>query len=192
MHLVLRVPDRAQAWEILNRYTKNPNLVKHGLAVEAVMRAIADKHGEDPDLFGIVGLLHDFDYEAYPEIGQHTIEGGRILAAEGFPKRMITAIQSHVTENGLPRDSLLEKAIFASDELTGFIVAVTLVRPEKRLSEVTPRSVIKKLKDKGFARGVNRDDVYAGVEGLGVDLEAFITFIVDALKPHADALGLNP
>ncbi len=186
------VPDRTQAWEILNRYTKNPNLIKHGLAVEAVMRAIAAEHGEDPDLFGMVGLLHDFDYEAYPEIGQHTIEGGRILAAEGFPERIITAIQSHVTENGLPRDSLLEKAIFASDELTGFIVAVTLVRPEKRLSEVTPRSVIKKLKDKGFARGVNRDDVYGGVEGLDVDLEEFITFIVDALKPHADLLGLNP
>nr|WP_243239553.1 HDIG domain-containing metalloprotein [Sulfobacillus harzensis] len=186
------MPARDKAWDILNRYTKNPNLIKHGLAVEAVMRAIAVQHGEDPDLFGLVGLLHDFDYEAYPEIGEHTIEGGRILAAEGFPDRIITAIRSHVTENGLPRDTLLEKAIFASDELTGFVVAVTLVRPEKSLSEVTPRSVIKKLKDKGFARGVNRADVYAGVEGLGVPLEDFITFIVDALKPHAAALGLNP
>lgn len=185
------MPTRDKAWEILNRYTKNPNLINHGLAVEAVMRAIALDHGEDADLFGLVGLLHDFDYEAYPEIGQHTIEGGRILAQEGFPDRIITAIQSHVTENGLPRETLLEKAIFASDELTGFIVAVTLVRPEKRLSEVTPRSVIKKLKDKGFARGVNRADVYGGVEGLGVELDAFITFIVEALKPHYEALGLN-
>lgn len=185
-------PAREKAWEILNQYTKNPNLIKHGLAVEAVMRAIAVQHGEDPDLFGLVGLLHDFDYEVYPEIGQHTIKGGEILAQEGFPDRIITAIRSHVTENGLPRDGMLEKAIFASDELTGFVVAVTLVRPEKSLSEVTSRSVVKKLKDKGFARGVNRADVYDGVAGLGVELEDFIPFIVDALKPHAAALGLNP
>lgn len=185
-------PSREQAWEILNRYTKNPNLVKHGLAVEAVMRAIARQNGEDEDLFGLVGLLHDFDYEVYPEIGQHTIEGGKILLQEGFPERIVAAIRSHVTENGLPRDGLLEKAIFASDELTGFIVAVTLVRPDKNLSDVTPKSVIKKLKDKGFARGVNRADVYDGTAGLGVELDLFITFIVDALKPHAEALGLNP
>ncbi|PSR20096.1 MAG: HAD family hydrolase [Sulfobacillus acidophilus] len=185
-------PAREQGWQILNQYTKNPNLVKHGLAVEAVMRAIAQAHGEDVELFGLVGLLHDFDYEMYPHIGQHTIEGGKILLNAGFPDRIVRAIRSHVTENGLPRDDLLERAIFAADELTGFVVAVTLVRPGKSLSEVSPRSVIKKLKDKGFARGVNRNDVYDGVKGLGEDLEAFIAFVVDTLKPHAAELGLNP
>jgi putative nucleotidyltransferase with HDIG domain len=185
-------PEREQAWKILNQYTKNPNLIKHALAVEAVMRAIAQEHGADVELFGLVGLLHDFDYEMYPEVGQHTIEGGNILLHAGFPDRIVRAIRSHVTENGLPRDELLERAIFAADELTGFVVAVTLVRPGQSLSEVSPRSVVKKLKDKGFARGVNRSDVYNGVSGLGVDLETFIAFVVDALKPHAAELGLNP
>lgn len=185
-------PTRDKAWKILTQYTQNPNLIKHGLAVEAVMRAIAEEHGEDVELFGLVGLLHDFDYEMYPEIGQHTIEGGEILIQEGFPDRIVRAIRSHVTENAMPRDDLLEKAIFAADELTGFVVAVTLVRPTQSLSEVSPRSVIKKLKDKGFARGVNRDEVYAGVRGLGAELEPFIAFVVEALKPHAAELGLNP
>ncbi|MCY0877841.1 MAG: HDIG domain-containing protein [Firmicutes bacterium] len=185
-------PSREQAWDILNRYTQNPQLIKHALAVEAVMRALARQYGEDEDLFGLVGLLHDFDYEKYPAIGEHTIKGGEILLQEGFPERIVTAIRSHVTENQIPRDGLLEKAIFAADELTGFVVAVTLVRPEKQLSQVTPRSVIKKLKDKSFARGVNRQEVYDGVAGLGVDLEAFIAFIVEALEPQAAALGLNP
>lgn len=186
------LPPREKAWKILNQYTQNPNLVKHGLAVEAVMRKIAEEHHQDPDLFGMVGLLHDFDYEAFPDIGSHTIEGAKILQKDGFPEYMTRAIQSHVTENQISRDGLLERAIFASDELTGFIVAVTLVRPNKSLSDVTPQSVMKKLKDKGFARGVNRADVYDGVAGLGVDLESFITFIVNALKPHAETLGLNP
>lgn len=185
-------PSREQAWGILNRYTQSPNLVKHGVAVEAVMRALAQEHGQDPDLFGLVGLLHDFDYEQYPEIGQHTIEGGKILREAGFPDVIVEAIQSHVTENNLARDTLLKRAIFASDELTGFVVAVALVRPTKSISDVTPRSVIKKLKDKGFARGVNREEVYAGVSGLEVELDAYIQFVVDALKPHAEALGLNP
>lgn len=185
-------PDRQVAWSILNQHTTNPNLIKHGLAVEAVMRALALQHGEDVDLFGLVGLLHDFDYERYPEIGEHTIEGGKILLETGFPDRIVEAIRSHVSENNIPRDDLLKRAIFAADELTGFIVAVTLVRPTKSLSDVTPRSVIKKLKDKGFARGVNRDDVYVGVAGLGVELDDFIQFIVSALKPHAESLGLNP
>lgn len=188
----MTLPPRSEAWEILNQYTKNPSLIKHGLAVEAVMRQVAEQHHENPDLFGMVGLLHDFDYEVYPDIGTHTIEGGKILAERGFPSRVIEAIRSHVTENGLPRDTLLEKAIYASDELTGFVVAVTLVRPQKSLSEVSVKSVIKKLKDKGFARGVNRQDVYGGVEGMGVPLEDYITFIIEALKPHAETLGLNP
>lgn len=185
-------PSRQTAWEILNEHTKNPNLIKHALAVEAVMRALAVQHGEDEELFALVGLLHDFDYEQYPEIGQHTIEGGRILQEHGFPDRIVDAIRSHVTENQIARDDLLKKAIFAADELTGFVVAVTLVRPTQSLSDVTPKSVMKKLKDKGFARGVNRQDVYDGVQGLNVELDQFIQFIVEALKPHAQELGLNP
>lgn len=185
-------PPREKAWNILNQYTKNPSLIKHGIAVEAVMRALAVQHGEDPDLFGMVGLLHDFDYEQYPDIGQHTIAGGQILLQEGFPEIIVEAIRSHVTENNLPRDTFLKRAIFASDELTGFIVAVTLVRPTKSISDVSPPAVTKKLKDKGFARGVNRDEVYAGVAGLAVELDTFIRFIVDALRPHALELGLNP
>jgi putative nucleotidyltransferase with HDIG domain len=185
-------PAREEAWSILNHYTQSSNLVKHGVAVEAVMRALAVQNGEDPDLFGLVGLLHDFDYEQYPEIGQHTVEGGKILLEAGFPDVIVEAIRSHVTENNIPRDTLLRRAIFASDELTGFVVAVALVRPTKSISDVSPKSVVKKLKDKGFARGVNREEVYAGVAGLGMDLDAFIQFIVEALKPHAAALGLNP
>ncbi len=185
-------PDRQQAWAILNQYTKSPGLIKHALAVEAVMRALADQHHDDVQLFGLVGLLHDFDYEQYPEIGQHTIEGGKILRQAGFPEVIVDAIQSHVTENQIPRDTYVKRAIFASDELTGFIVAVTLVRPTKSLGEVSARSVMKKLKDKGFARGVNRDEVYEGVAGLNIDLENFIAFIVSALTPQAQNLDLNP
>ena len=185
-------PDRELAWTILNQYTKNPSLLKHGLAVESVMRALAKAHGEDADLFGLVGLLHDFDYEAFPAIGQHTIEGGKILLAQGFPEIIVRAIRSHVTENGIARESLLERGIYASDELTGFVVAVTLVKPNQSLSEVSSASVKKKLKDKGFARGVNRQDVYDGAAGLGVTLEEYVEFILTALKPHADALGLHP
>lgn len=185
-------PSRDQAWALLNEYTKNPSLIKHALAVEAVMQALAEQHQEDTDLFGLVGLLHDFDYERFPEIGQHTIEGGKILAEHGFPDIIIQAIRSHVTENGIARDSLLEKGIYASDELTGFVVAVTLVNPQQSLSEVKTASVKKKLKDKGFARGVNRQDVYDGVQGLGVTLEEYIEFIVASLKPHAEAIGLHP
>ncbi|WP_053960919.1 HDIG domain-containing metalloprotein [Sulfobacillus thermosulfidooxidans] len=185
-------PGREQAWQLLNRYTKNPSLIKHALAVEAVMQALAERYGEDPDLYARVGLLHDFDYEAFPEIGEHTIQGGRILTEEGFPDIIVEAIKSHVNENGIPRDTLLKRAIYAADELTGFIVAATLVRPNKSLSELTPKSVIKKLKDKSFAKGVNRNDVYQGAEGLGIDLDELIQFIINALIPHAETLGLNP
>lgn len=186
------LPSREDAWSILTEFTKSESLLKHALAVEAVMRALAQAHGEDEQLFGLVGLLHDFDYEVYSEIGTHTIEGGRILKERDFPDVVIRAIQSHVTENDISRDSLLEKGIFASDELTGFVVAATLVRPEKDLSGQSPKSVMKKLKDKGFAKGVNRQEVYDGVAGLGVELADYIQFIIDALKPKAESIGLNP
>lgn len=184
------LPAREQAWAILNRYTKNDRLIKHALGVEAVMRAFARRAGESEDLYGLVGLLHDFDYERWPEVGQHTVEGAKILRAEGFPPVVVDAVLSHVTENNLPRDTLLKKAIFACDELTGFVVAVALVKGGD-LSQVTPQSVMKKLKDKSFARGVHRPDVTGGAELLGVALEDHIAFVIEAMQPVADTLGLK-
>jgi putative nucleotidyltransferase with HDIG domain len=184
------LPSRQQAWEILTHYTESDSLRKHALAVEAVMRALARRYGEDEDLWGLVGLLHDFDYERWPALGQHTVEGARILAAHGFPAVVIEAILSHVTENGIPRDTPLKRAIYAADELTGFIVAVALVKG-RNLAEVTPASVLKKLKDKSFARGVNRDDVTGGAALLGVSLDDLIAFVIGALRPVAPAIGLT-
>jgi putative nucleotidyltransferase with HDIG domain len=183
-------PDRTRAWDLLTQYTESDNLRKHGLAVEAVMRAMARRYGEDEDLWGMVGLLHDFDYERWPDIGRHTVEGARILRAEGFPPVVVEAILSHVTENGLPRDTPLKRAIYALDELTGFVVAVALVKG-RDLNQVTAASVMKKLKDKSFARGVNRDDVTGGAQLLDMPLTDLITFVIEALKPVAGVLGLS-
>ncbi|MCL8207708.1 MAG: HDIG domain-containing protein [Actinomycetia bacterium] len=185
------LPTREAAWQLLCRYTTSEALRKHALAVEAVMRRLAEAHGDDPHLFGLVGLLHDFDYEKWPEVGRHTVEGARILRAEGYPPVVVEAVLSHVTENGIPRDTLLKRAIYAADELTGFVVAVALVKG-RRLSAVTPESVLKKLKDKSFARGVNRQDVVQGAEALGVPLADLVAFVVDALKPVASQIGLEP
>lgn len=184
-------PRREEAWGLLTRYTESPALRAHALAVEAVMRRLAERAGEDPALYGLVGLLHDFDYEQYPEIGAHTIEGGRILAAAGFPPLIIEAIQSHVTENGLVRDTLLKKAIYAADELTGLVVAVALVKG-RDLSQVSAASVMKKVKDKSFARGVSREDVYAGAHGLALEVPELVDVILEALAPIAGQLGLQP
>ncbi len=184
-------PSRRAAWTLLTRYTKSPALRAHALAVEAVMRRLAERAGENADLYGLVGLLHDFDYEQYPEVGAHTIEGGRILAREGFPPLVIEAIQSHVTENGLVRDTLLKKAIYAADELTGLVVAVALVKG-RDLSQVTVSSVMKKVKDKSFARGISREDVYAGAHGLALEVPDLVAVILDALNPIAGPLGLAP
>lgn len=183
-------PSRNDAWKILTAYTASDSLRKHALAVEAVMRRFAEIHDEDPEVFGLVGLLHDFDYERWPEIGHHTIEGAKILRQYGYPPLVVDAILSHVTENGLPRDTLLKKAIYACDELTGFVVAVSLVKG-RTLDAVTPQSVLKKLKDKSFARGVNRQDVVGGAQGLGIPLEDHIAFVIEALKPVAALIGLE-
>jgi putative nucleotidyltransferase with HDIG domain len=184
------LPTRDEAWSLLTRYTESDSLRKHGLAVEAVMRALAREYREDEDLWGLVGLLHDFDYERWPAIGQHTVEGAKILEAEAFPPVVIEAILSHVTENGIARDTRLKQAIYAADELTGFVVAVALVKG-RDLSSVSPASVMKKLRDKGFARAVNRADIREGAEALGVPLEAHVNFIIEALKPVATAIGLT-
>jgi putative nucleotidyltransferase with HDIG domain len=183
--------DRQSAWELLCEYTQTDGLRKHGLAVETVMRHFARKHGEDEELWAITGLLHDFDYERWPTAEGHPFEGNKILAERGYPDVVRTAIMGHADYTGVPRESLMSKVLFSVDELTGFVTAVALVRPNKSIFEVEPPSVRKKMKDKAFARQVNRDDIVNGARQLGVDLDAHIAEVIEALKSNADALGLR-
>jgi putative nucleotidyltransferase with HDIG domain len=182
--------SREQAWELLTEYTKNPNLIKHALAVEAAMRAYARKFGEDEEKWGVVGLIHDFDYESFPTVPEHTTEGARIMRERGWPEEFIHAMQSHADYSGIPRDSLMEKALFAVDELTGLIVAVALVRPSKSIMDVKVKSVKKKWKDKAFAAGVNRQDIEEGAAELGMELSEHIATVLEAMQEIADELGL--
>ncbi|MBZ5495047.1 MAG: HDIG domain-containing protein [Acidobacteriia bacterium] len=183
--------NREMSWELLTECTKSDSLRKHALAVETLMRAYAKKYGEDPEVWGIVGLLHDFDYEMYPTMPDHPNKGAEILRQRGYPEETIYAISSHVGELKLPRHNLLCKAIYACDELAGFLVASALVRPGKSIIGMEARSVRKKLKDKAFARAVNRDDIYKGAEELGVDLDEHITFCIRAMEENAAMLGLD-
>jgi putative nucleotidyltransferase with HDIG domain len=182
--------NREDAWALLCEYTKSPGLRKHGLAVEAAMRAYARRYAEDEEKWAIVGLLHDFDYEVHPTLDQHPMEGSKILREKGYPEDVIYAVLCHADHLGLERRSLMDKAIYAVDELTGLITAVALVKPSKSLAEVDAPSVRKKMKDKAFARSVNRDDIVRGAGALGVDLEEHIAFVIEAMKPAAGALGL--
>jgi putative nucleotidyltransferase with HDIG domain len=186
------LPSRDDAWALLCEYTQSESLRKHALAVEAVMRAAARRHGHEEHLWGLTGLLHDFDYERWPDPADHTVAGGRILRERGYPEELVHAIQAHNEANGLglKREAILDQVLFANDELTGFITAVALVRPSRRIHEVEPKSVLKKLKDKRFAASVNRDEVRQGMEELGVEPAPHIQFIVDALIPLAAELGL--
>lgn len=183
--------DRETAWQLLCEYTQTEGLRKHGLAVETVMRHFARKHGQDEQVWGVTGLLHDFDYERWPTAAGHPYEGNKILAACGCPEDIRIAIMGHADYTGVPRGTLMAKTLFAADELTGFVTAVALVRPNKSVFEVEPASVRKKMKDKAFARQVNRDDIINGATQLGVDLDAFIGEVIEALKTNADALGLR-
>ncbi|QSO50294.1 HDIG domain-containing protein [Alicyclobacillus curvatus] len=183
--------NREEALVLLHEYTKTDSLRRHAYAVEASCRAYARKYGEDEDKWGITGLLHDFDYEMYPTQAEHTIVGARILAEKGFPEDVIYAIRAHADYNNLERNALLDKVLYACDELSGFVMAVAMVRPTKNVADVEVKSVKKKLKDKAFARGVNRDDVYRGAEELGVPLEEHIAFVIGALTAVADSLGLD-
>ena len=183
--------DRTEAWELLCEYTQTDGLRKHGLAVETVMRHFARKAGEDEDRWGVTGLLHDFDYERWPTAEGHPYEGNRILVERGCPEDIRTAIMGHADYTGVPRETLMAKTLFAVDELTGFVTAVALVRPNKSIFEVEPASVRKKMKDKAFARQVNRDDIINGADQLGVDLDAHISEVIQALRDKADALGLR-
>jgi putative nucleotidyltransferase with HDIG domain len=188
------MPDRQDAWELLCEYTKGESLRKHALAVETAMRACAGKYGgpdEDVNEWGIVGLLHDFDYEMFPGMDEHPFKGATILCGRGYPDRIIRAIMGHATYTGVPRDTVMAKALFASDELCGFLVACALVRPTRSLDDLEVSSVKKKLKDKAFARTVNRDDIRQGAEELGVPIEEHIQFLIETLKPLQKEIGLS-
>ena len=183
--------NRDDAWELLCEFTLTGPLRKHGLAVETVMRRFARKGGEDEELWGITGMLHDFDYERWPTVEGHPYEGNKILVERVWPEEIRTAIMGHADYTGIARETLMAKTLFAADELTGFVTAVALVRPNKSIFEVEVPSVRKKMKDKGFARQVNRDDIVNGADQLGVPLEEMIGEVIEALQSNADALGLR-
>jgi len=182
--------SRDRAWETLTRYTKSEALLRHALAVEAAVRAYARRFGEDEELWGVTALLHDFDWEMHPTLEQHPQEGAPILREEGYPEEVIEGVLSHAEHLALPRDTPLKKTLFACDELSGFIHACGLVRPDG-IETLEPKSVKKKLKQPSFAAGVNRDDVYKGAEELGVELDDHIRFVIEAMRPIAADLGLR-
>ncbi|MCH9036120.1 MAG: HDIG domain-containing protein [Chloroflexi bacterium] len=183
---------REEAVALLYEYTKSDSLRKHGLGVEAVMRAYARKFGEDEEVWGLVGLLHDFDYEIHPTADKHPMEGSKILRERGYPEEVIYAIQCHADYLGLERKTNMDKAIFACDELAGLVTAVALVRPSKSVMDVKVKSVKKKMKDKSFARGVLREDIINGTAQLGVDIDEHIATVIEAMQGVASDLGLGP
>ncbi len=183
-------PTRDDAWQLLNQYTKSPSLIKHALAVEAAMRAYAVKYGQDPELWGITGLIHDFDYEQHPTAEEHPLAGVAILEELAWPEEIIEAVRGHGTHLDVPRTSLMSRALFAVDELTGLVIACALVRPSKSVMDLRVRSVTKKWRDKAFARGVNRGDIELGMSELGVDRNEHIALVIEALKSVAEELGL--
>ena len=196
------VNTREAAWELLTEFTQSESLRKHALAVEACMRACARKlaSGSSPasalglseeDLWGIVGLIHDFDYDRWPSLDDHPYKGNAILKERGWPEVISRAVMSHAEYSGVTRDSPMEKALFACDELAGFITAVALIKPSKSLAEVDVKSVRKRMKDKAFARKVNRDDIINGAAALGVDLDEHIALCIEAMKPIAAELALD-
>lgn len=182
--------DRGQALSLLEEWNKEPGHITHGLAVEAAMRAYAAKFGEDPEVWGLVGLLHDFDYEAYPDLEEHTIKGGEFLSQKGFPEDLILAIRSHNDATGVERTLPLHHALHAVDELTGFITACALVRPSKSVRDLEVKSVTKKMKDKGFARAVDREEMKKAVEPLGVEFKEHVEFVIQAMRGISEDLGL--
>jgi len=182
--------NREQALALLHEYTETESLRKHAYAVEGAMRAYAGKYGENEELWGAVGLIHDFDYEKYPD--EHPAKGNEILTERGISEDICKVIMGHAEFTGVPRDTLLAKTLFAVDELCGFIIAVTLVRPEKSISGVSVKSVKKKMKDKRFAAKVNREEIRKGAEELGVEFDEHVIFVVNALSSVANSIGLNP
>jgi len=184
-------PLRSEAIKLLYEYTKTDSLRRHALGVEQAMRKMAEKYNGDLDEWGLTGLMHDFDYEMYPTIEDHPFRGNEILVEKGYPESITNAIMGHATYTGVKRDTEMAKSLFSVDELTGFIFAVTYVRPSKSILEVKPKSVKKKLKQKSFAASVLREDIFQSIEELGVDLTEHIQFVIDALSEKAEVLGLK-
>lgn len=182
--------NRDYCLSLLKEYTQSESLLKHAFAVESCVRAYAKKFAEDENYWGNVALLHDFDYEKYPTAEEHPFKGAEILRAKNFPEDFIQSILSHADYTGVKRETLLQKTLFACDELAGFLTAVAYVRPSKSIDEVEVKSVKKKLKDKAFARTVNREDIIKGAEELGVNLDEHIEFCIDAMKQNKELLGL--
>jgi putative nucleotidyltransferase with HDIG domain len=182
--------NRDYCLSLLKEYTKSESLLKHAYAVETCVRAYAKKFNEDENYWGCTALLHDFDYEMYPTEQEHPFKGSEILKEKGFGEEFRNSILSHANYSGVPRETLLQKTLFACDELAGFITAVTYVRPNKTIDEVEVKSVKKKLKDKAFARTVSRDDIFNGADELGVLLDEHIQFCIDAMKANKEELGL--
>ena len=184
-------PNRDEAWQLLTEYTKGESLLKHAMSVEAAVRGYARKFGEDEEGWGVVALLHDFDYERWPSLEDHPFRGSEILREKGYPEWVIRAILSHADYSGVPREGLLEKTLFACDELAGFITAASLVRPSRSILDLEPTSVVRRMKDKAFARGVKREDLVAGAALLGLPLEEHIGCVIGFMRERADALGLR-
>ena len=182
--------DREYCLNLLKEFTKSDSLLKHAYAVETCVKAYANKYNEDIMYWGNVALLHDFDYEAFPTAEEHPFKGSEILKEKGFDENFRNAILSHANYSGVPRDTLLAKVLFACDELAGFITAVTYVRPNKTVEEVEVKSIRKKMKDKAFARSVNREDIINGAEALGIQLDEHIEFCINAMKLNKEELGL--
>jgi putative nucleotidyltransferase with HDIG domain len=183
-------PTREQAWDTLTRYTKSEALLRHALAVEASVRWYAGHFGEDEELWGVAALLHDFDYEVHPTLDKHPQDGAPILREEGYPEEVVETVLSHAEHLAMPRDTTLKKALFACDELSGFVHACGLVRPDG-IATLEPSSVLKKLRQPSFAAGVHRDEVYAGAELLGLELDRHVANVIEALRPIAPQLGLR-
>ncbi|HOC42838.1 MAG TPA: HDIG domain-containing protein [Thermoanaerobaculales bacterium] len=185
-------PSRADAWAVLTEFTDNPSLIKHALAVEAAMRAYARRFAENEEEWATIGLIHDFDYQQNPTVETHLHVGTAILRERGWPEEWVRAVASHADYMGVPRETLAAKTLFAVDELAGFLTACALVRPDRSIAEVQAKSVMKKLKDKAFARSVNREDIVRGAEELGVELATHIEVVRDAMATIADQLELPP
>ena len=183
-------PTREQAWNTLTRYTKSESLLRHARAVEASTRSYARRFGEDEELWGVVALLHDFDYEIHPTLDKHPQDGAPILRDRGISEECIHSILTHADHLDLPRETPMQKALYAVDEVTGFASAVALVRPDKRIASVTPQSFKKKMKDKAFARAVSREDMLRGAEELGVPFDEHVQLVIDAMAGSAEELGL--
>jgi len=185
------MPTRADAWQLLTEWTRGESLRKHALAVEAAVRGYARNAGADEEEWGIVALLHDFDYERYPTAADHPFRGCEELRRRGYPERVMKAILSHANYSGVPRETPLEHTLFACDEMAGFVTAAALVRPSKSVLDLEPASVIKRMKDKAFARAVSRDDLRLGAEELNLPLDTHVANVIAFLREQADALGLR-